>query len=182
MEGWPLVAFTSLLSLAVAIVVGFITAILSRKSDKQKAVHAKRIELYLEFYEIIDGLLNNRENVFEREYFGSLVEYKAKIKLLASEDTYDACEAFFNFVRSEIHEYEKYCKDNDPYNAPGAVQTNINEDDEEETYCYVTEMDEEAFECNKKIFKEEHLPSVAAVREYISPLFDSMRNDLKSKI
>lgn len=74
----------------------------------RKLLHEKRLELYMSFYEQVERCLKNRQIVFEQEYFQKIGTYKAKMTLMASENTRKAFDEFFWFIRQKWTDYHKY--------------------------------------------------------------------------
>ena len=169
-------------SIGGAVVGSIVTAKSSEKNDIKKMIHAKRTDLYFEFYEIVEELLNDRARIFEDEYLLSLIRCKAKIKLMASAKTYSAFEKYYNFVRDYNHKYKEYCKEKNPYSDPSKFEEIEDEDGEIYTECYVTSEDEKDFEFVKEQYIIEMTPDIETVRAYINPLYEAMRSDLGSEL
>lgn len=165
-------------SIGGVIAGGLISARASQKNDIRKAIHAKRADAYFDFYENIERVLNNRSLVFDEDYFETIVESKAKIKLLASTSTYTAFENFYKYIRQQQHEYTKYCEENDPYSNPDNFEMVDGECGEVYPQYCGTEQDDERFEFAKRRFRTEHAPDVKTIRSYITPLYEAMRKDL----
>lgn len=175
------VLLTGAFTILGAIGGGIISGQTTRKNDKQKLLHEKRTDLYSCFYEIVEKFWNDRSKLFERSYFEEIIAYKAKMKLLSSRDTYEAFKNYYEYIHVAIQQFEKYCNENNPYNDPDKFETIVEEDGEEITHCYVTELDEQLFEAQKRDFLTEHVPTADEVQKYIRPLYEAMRKDLGSK-
>lgn len=87
---------------AVAAVTAFLTSRNARENEMRKLLHEKRLELYMSFYEQVERCLKNRQIVFEQEYFQKIGTYKAKMTLMASENTRKAFDEFFRFLYKGI--------------------------------------------------------------------------------
>lgn len=169
-------------SISGAVMGSLITAKASQRNDIKKTIHAKRVDSYFEFYEIVEKLLNNRSYVFDDEYFQSIISCKARIKLMASTKTYNAFEKFYCFVREYNFEYHEYCNARDPYRDSSKFAEVEDENGDSYPECYVTTEDEEYFEIVKKRYISDNTPNLNNVRTYINPLYEAMRSDLGSAL
>ena len=152
------------------------------KNDIRKAVHAKRAECYFEFYEIIEKLLNDRALVFDNAYFLSIVAFKARIKLISSEEVFNTTEAFYNFVRTLNYDYRKYCDSVNPHLDSDNIETGIDEYGDEYEIDHTTGFEERNFEELTKKYIKEHTPELEAVRKHVTPLYNALRKDLGSEL
>ena len=122
MEGWEIVVLTTVLSTVFSIMSSIITAKVTTKinynNDIRREIREKRAELYFSFYDNVEDVLKNSIYIFDRKYFDSLISIKPQIKLLASQNTFEAFRNYYEFVRSQVHGFEKFCNEHNPENDP----------------------------------------------------------------
>lgn len=152
------------------------------KNDIRKAVHTKRQEFYFEFYEFVEKVLNDRVQVFDESYFQALVGFKARIKLISSEEVFKATESFYNFVRGYNHDYRKYCDSINPHLNSDNIEIGYTDYGERYEEDHTTDSEEEQFEELTKDYRKEHTPKLETVKEYVAPLYNAMRKDLGSEL
>lgn len=186
MSDWRLLALTSAISLASSVIVAVVTAMLTshftHKNDTKKLIHEKRTELYYSFYKEVDKLLGDRSKIFEKDYFSTLLEYKPKINLIASQEVRKETGKVYNFVKNRLSRYDDYIDENDPMADPSRFQIIYSDFGEEGEMCNVTEGEISLFERNLEEYKKENLPSAEELREIVIPLYNAMREDLGSNL
>lgn len=186
MGDWRLLALTSAISLVSSVIVAVVTAMLTsyftHKNDAKKLIHEKRTELYYSFYGEVEKLINNRNRIFEKDYFLILINYEAKIRLIASQKVREETEKFYNFVREGFRQYRDFIEEHDPEIDPSKFQTICNDFGEEYEICTATEGDVLMFKDKLERYKMENIPSAEEFREIVIPLYNAMREDLGSNL
>ena len=182
MKEWEVALLTAGLSLVVAVISTFITTKLAYRNEKRRLVHEKRSELYFDFYEHIERILSDREVAFSQEYLDKLVEYKARIKLLSSSNTFEAFKNYYGFIKQKRKAYEKYCRQNDPENNPDNLEIDVDENGEEQEIWHISLEELNHFGTLCKTYESEHRPSADEVNQYLVPLYEAMRKDLGSDL
>lgn len=182
MEGWETIVITALLSLITAIITSLVTTSLNYKNTVKKWVLEKRSELYLRFYKNAEELLKNPEKSFDDDYFNEILKVKPEMKLLSSNETFDAFKQFYEFIRNIKVGYNKYCSENNPETDPERVFIGVDEDGEPYEDRYVTEEDMNDFYDNCENYKENNMPKTEEISRHIELLYQAMRDDLGSNL
>ena len=81
------IVLSTALTLVASVLTAYLTAKTTRENEMRKRIHEKRLELYLEFHDVLEKMLGNRDAVFDRKYYNEVSTFKPKIKLLASKKT-----------------------------------------------------------------------------------------------
>lgn len=174
------IVLSAVLTLAASILTAFLTAKTTRENEMRKRIHEKRLELYLEFHDVLEKMLGNRDVVFDRKYYNEVSTFKPKIKLLASKKTVERYNAISEYLRTMMSGYEKYENDHDPERDLGRMY--YDEDGDPVGYDEPKVEDYEAYSYGLNRYKSEHRPSKELAQEMIGKLYESMRNDLGSNL
>lgn len=174
------VVLTAILSLLASILTAFLTSKATRENEMRKRIHEKRLELYLEFHDVLEKMLRKREIVFDKKYYQEIRSYKARIKLLASKNTVEKYKELFEYVQRSASNYEKYLKENDPAEDPRRVI--FDDDGNQIDYEEPTGMDYDIYDYLIDDYKAKELPSKDFVQKMMDGLYTSMRNDLGSNL
>ena len=174
------VVLTAILSLLASILTAFLTSKVTRENEMRKRIHEKRLELYLEFHDVLEKMLRKREIVFDKKYYQEIRSFKARIKLLASKKTVEKYKELFEYVQNAVSNYEKYLKKYDPEENPERVIAD--ENGEPIGYKELTAGDFDTYEYLIDKYKEEEVPSKEFAQKLIDDLYTSMRNDLGSNL
>ena len=167
---------------AVAAVTAFLTSRNARENEMRKLLHEKRLELYMSFYEQVERCLKNRQIVFEQEYFQKIGTYKAKMTLMASENTRKAFDEFFWFIRQKWTDYHKYSLGNDPAFDESRHHTTYDENGNESEWVDVSREELDAFNDEIRRYKKTNKPAKEVIEKYAEEMYQSMRNDLGSNL
>ena len=167
---------------AVAAVTAFLTSRNARENEMRKLLHEKRLELYMSFYEQVEQCLKNRQIVFEQEYFQKIGTYKAKMTLMASENTRKAFDEFFWFIRQKWVDYHKYSLENDPVLDESRHHTVHDENGCESEWVDVSQPELDAFDDEIRQYKKTNKPAKEVIEGYAEKIYQSMRNDLGSNL
>ena len=124
----------------------------------------------------------DRSKIFEKDYFSTLLEYKPKINLIASQEVRKETGKVYNFVKNRLSRYDDYIDENDPMADPSRFQIIYSDFGEEGEVCNVTDVENFLFERNLEEYKKENLPSAEEFREIVIPLYNAMREDLGSNL
>lgn len=162
---------TTVLALFSAIVSSCITAHLTHKNQIQNMIYDKRYNLYCEFCEKMEKILSDKQIVFRQSYIEMFCEYKPKLKLLTSEETYSNFRELFNFISQK---YRIYCR--------FRLQASPDDIIDDDGNTYPNEIEVEKFNEQDRIYKNENAPTIYELNPYIEPLYKSMRKDLGSKL
>lgn len=186
MDGFQTAFLTAGISTVLSIISSLITAKVTRKmdynNDIRKEIRDKRAELYLSFYNQVESVLKDRTLIFSQDYFDMLISIKPKIKLLSSKETFQAYYEFYEYVRNELHQFKKFCEENDPHNDLSRYDYFSDENGNEQETIYICNEDLLAFDRLQEKYKSEHKPDSKTVVAYIETLYQSMRNDLGSNL
>lgn len=181
MDDWQIVLLTGCVSVAVSIVTACITISLTHRNEVKKIILEKRTELYFEVYSFIEKLLNEESKIYDDDYIESLLKFKPKMKLLASVGTMEEFKSLFEIIMTHYNDYMDFCDHNSPYNNPGAIKTEI-ENDEEYEIVNVTNIDLAYYEDAKKLYRENNLLGYENISQYTNALYEKMRVDLGSNM
>ena len=182
MAEWQIVILTSVLSVGSAILSAYVTSALSSKRETKKAIHEKRTQIYLDFYEQIDGITTDRELIFSDEYVQRLIEFKPKMKLISSKQTSQKYKEYFLFVYKMQKDYIQYCNKHDPQFDLSRREIEIDENGEQYESWRIFDEDISYFEQLKRSYRSENKPTSKMLDQYLVPLYETMREDLGSNI
>lgn len=182
MSEWQIVLLTGVVTVVTSIVTALITLSITHRNEVKKLVLEKREELYFEFYEEVEQLLQDNQKVYDASYIDILLKFKPKMKLLSSVKTVAAFKSLFEFVTRYRQEYVYFCDKNDPREDPQHIVTEFNEDGVEYEFCAATDMEIAIFEEYAEKYMKENAPSVDTINHYITALYTEMRNDLGSNM
>ena len=182
MAEWQIVILTSVLSVGSAILSAYVNSALSSKREPKKAIHEKRTQIYLDFYEQIDGITTDRELIFSDEYVQRLIEFKPKMKLISSKQTSQKYKEYFLFVYKMQKDYIQYCNKNDPQFDLSRREIEIDENGEQYESWRIFDEDISYFEQLKRSYRSENKPTSKMLDQYLVPLYETMREDLGSNI
>lgn len=182
MENWKTILLTGIISLITSIVTSRITLAVTRKNEIRKHILEERTEFYLKIFPVIDILINHPEKIYEQSYINNFLEYKAQVKLLASNRTFVAYKNLFDLVIKPYNIYDRYCTDHDPRSDPSLSECKRDPNGKEFEISHIKESDIEVFEFGLEKVKEENLPSRDDIEKCILDLYQEMRTDLGSNI
>lgn len=174
------IVLTTVLSLVASLLTAYLTSKVSRENEMRKRIHEKRLELYLEFHDVLEKMLVNRKIVFEHKYYDEVASFKPRIKLLASENTVEQYRILFEYVKTAVNNYEKYEREHDPDRDPNRIY--YDEDGIETGYDEPTKEDYEEFARQTKNYKSEKRPSNEITQKMIDNIYTSLRKDLGSNL
>ncbi len=155
-------------------IISFLTALITlsvkQKNEIRKHILEERTEFYLEIFPEIDDIINQPYLIFNQEYIDEFISFKAHMKLIASNKTFEAYEELFHLIVEPFNFYDIYC----------AINYEKNEDNiDKSTY---DKMDKNDLELTPDEFMEKHLPDSQSFDRCIGKLFQEMRNDLGSNL
>lgn len=151
-------------------------------NDIRKEIREKRAELYFSCYEQVESILKDKSIIFSQDYFDMLISIKPRIKLLSSKETFQAYYEYYEYVRREIHQFKKFCEENDPQNDASRYEYYTDENGDEQEIVHIYEEDLYTYGKLQQEYKNEHKPDTKTVIAYIDKLYQSMRNDLGSNL
>lgn len=169
MDQWEVVVMSGLLSLIISITTAWITATIARRNDVRKLILEERSKQYFEIFPLIDELISNIHKVYDEEYIQAFISQKAKMKLLASQKTFQAYSVIFQMVIDAYNAYDIYC---------GYHQNEERSCFDDESYMRVKAN----LTLPEMEFKKYYLPDRNMVKEKIQNLYMQMRNDLGSNV
>ena len=182
MTEWQIVLLTGAISCGTALVTALVTSAVTHRNEAKKQVMESRANLYFDFCNEAEKLLNNRFTVYDKEYIDAILTFKPKFKLLASRKTIEAFKTFYDSVISHYKEYTSYCNENNPYNDPQYRYIECDAEGVEHEEYNVPNFEMSYFENAVKKYKNEHVPSYETVSGYFTDLYEQMRKDLGSNI
>ena len=182
MEGWEIVVLTTALSIISSLITSKATTRMAYNNDIRKEIREKRTELYFSCYDQVESILKDRRVIFSQDYFNMLIDIKPKIKLLSSKETFQAYYEFYEYVRKEMRQFEKFCEKNDPQNDSSRYEYYTDENGDEQEIVHIYDEDLRTFDRLQEEYKNEHSPDSKIVLGYIEKLYQSMRNDLGSNL
>lgn len=173
-------ATTIISSVAVAIITARITTRGARENEMRKRIHEKRLDIYLEFHDVLEKMLLNRDVIFEREYYDEMVSFKPQIKLLASNDVVEQYRNLFECVKAAVNGYEKFKKEHDPEFDLKRIM--YDEEGNQVGYDEPTAEEYEAYEGALNRYKSEKRLSKEETQKLTGDLYEAMRDDLGSNL
>ena len=170
MERWEIVLLTGGVSLITAVLTSWVTTWLTRRNEVRKHIMEKRTEFYFEIFPVIDTLVNHVDNILHDEYWDEFMRLKAKMKLLASQETFKMYEKLFVLLAEAVSAF-------DIYTGIRRGEDTVNYDQES-----LAKIDRADFALSVPDFAMKHLPDKNLVRQYIQELYEAMRKDLGSNL
>ncbi len=183
MQTWETAFLTAIISILTAVITTKVTAWSSHKNEVRKWLLEKRTEVYFEFYEQAEILLQDTEILFDLEYYETLCKYKPKMKLLASCKTFIAFENYCGFVFEQKLDYDRFIEKNDPLNDMDRYHIVYNNSTGKcDEFLDISQFEIDNFKDSDRIYKQNNAPDIASVNKYLVPLYQAMRKDLGSDI
>lgn len=161
----------------VAIVTAIVTVKLTYQNEAKRLLLEKRMELYFDFYNHVESVLNSIDNVTKHEYLDGLSKFKPRMKLLTSASTFEAFKKYYEYISKQVYEYEKFKSGNDPIFDDSRIEY-ISEE-EEKAIFRISESDISKYDALVEQYLIDKLPKLEELnRDYIIPLYNAMRKDL----
>lgn len=171
---------------SIVSIIGFIVTIFITKgqfaNSRKDRIIEKQSKLYLECYNKIEQIINSPQIIFDKSYYGSILLFKAEMKLNASNSTLRIYKAYLKFVSDNLEEYNIFCAKNDPRLSANNIEVFTNEDTgEENEILHISEVDIIRFDKLLEKYQKEHCPSIIVIKQHIAKLLNSMRKDLSNE-
>lgn len=171
------------ISTLISAIVSLITIKIQHKNDVKKWILERRAEIYFEYYDQVEKILIDKNTIFDTVYRDSLSKMKPQMKLIASEDTFNAFKKYYEFVCDTIRDFEKYRDANDPAQDLSRLEEIIDDNGERQEQMHITEQDMEIFEFKMKQYKEDKIQEIGLeIENKIKKLYEKMRDDLGSNL
>lgn len=182
MEEWQIVLLTSGISVVSSIVTVLITLSRTHRNEVKKLVWEKRSEVYFDLYNTVEELLINRYKIYDKDYTNRILQFKPKMKLLASPKTVKAFKEIFELIAKHYNAFNAYCTGNDPKTNPKNYHTTTDESGVEHEIWHGTKFEIDCYEIDVEKFKKRNCPSRELLSQKSTALYEQMRKDLGSNI
>lgn len=173
------VIIPTVLSIVASIISACITSYLSRKNDIKKSIYEVRKTLYISCMDKLDSIVGNYEKVYDKEYFEIMKEFKAQIKLVASQKTKKMYSKYFEMIWNYQIKKEKDLYEKDPTNK-------LAYDDEGNAYYrYNFSADMESYESYENNYDINNCPDKEEqhiIKDALDLLNEQMRKDIGSDV
>lgn len=169
---------------ALVTIIGFFINFIIMKRQFKKAreerIIEKRTDAYFKCYDCIDKIIDNKELLYNENYYSEVLSFKAKIKLLSSKNVIGCYKKLLNEIFDLQKEFIEFKNEHDP----SCNQKNYYEitpddcDSVSHEACGITENDLQMYEDKVKKFKIAKQETIEIIINEIKDLCDAMRIDI----
>ena len=179
-----MISFSEGIQYVITLVGFFVTLLFNHIKFKQvieTQINEERRKLYIEIMNELDKVVGDEMIVFDKRYFDALMEFKSKVKLIASNKVVNTFQDYVGFVYQYYSAYQDFCEKYDPRLREDAYKKTIDDQGNEIEIELFSECDIKNFEFKDNKYKKENIPESDAVLKETDRFLNAMRNDIGNK-
>ena len=182
MEEWKIILLTGGISVVSSNITALITLSRTHRNEVKKLIWEKRSVLYFELYNVVEEMLSDRYKIYDNEYVKKIVQFKPKMKLLASPKTVEAFKNLFDFIAHHYNAFHIYLKENEKLSASDEQSMIASNEDHKSKDSYSKRFSVNIKEIDTSAFDETIVATQERISEKATALYEHMRKDLGSNI